>query len=88
MIITVELSFYPLTNDFEGHIIEFIQGLKSVDGIEVTTNSMSSYLSGDSQEVFRAVEEQLRKSADRIDTASLVMKVINRKLPTDQYLDI
>jgi uncharacterized protein YqgV (UPF0045/DUF77 family) len=80
MVVTTELSLYPLTKDYEGPIIAFIKKLKESTDIEVYTHSMSTYVKGESQVVFTAVEAALA-SCD--GTVSLVMKTINRDLPVE-----
>ena len=84
MKVTAELSLYPLEADFEDCIISFIQHLKKFDKIEVLTHSMSSYVKGESKDVFRAIDAALEAVNDKTDTLSLVIKIINRDLPVEQ----
>ena len=81
MVVTTELSLYPLTKDYEAPIISFIQALKANTEIKVYTHSMSTYVKGESPAVFSSIESAL-SSLDQ--TASLVIKVINRDLPVEQ----
>lgn len=84
MYVTVELSLYPLTNDYEGPIISFIKQLKSSEGLSVNTTSMSTYVKGEGGLVFGSIVKALEKVDDSGFTASLVMKVINRDLPVEK----
>lgn len=84
MNVTVEMSLYPLTKDYEGPIISFIQQLKSKEALSVNTSSMSTYVKGEGRVVFMAIAEAMEKVDDLGFTASLVMKVINRDLPVEQ----
>ena len=81
MVVTTELSLYPLTNDYEGPIIAFIRNLRNDSGLQVHTHSMSTYIKGESKKVFTAIESAL---AETEGTVSLVIKVINRDLPVEQ----
>ena len=81
MVVTAELSLYPLTTDYEGPILAFIKALKKHDEIQVLTHSMSTYVKGESKAVFNAVEVALSETPD---TVSLVIKTINRDLPVEQ----
>ena len=81
MVVTTELSLYPLTKDYEGPIIKFIQALKGQSDIQVYTHSMSTFVKGESKAVFDAIESAL---SDMDGTVSLVIKAINRDLPVEK----
>ena len=81
MIITAEISLYPLANDYEAPIIQFIKTLKAHEGLEVMTHSMSTYVKGESRNVFAGVDTALTGLGDQ--TCSMVIKVINRNLPVE-----
>jgi uncharacterized protein YqgV (UPF0045/DUF77 family) len=82
--ITVELSLYPLTSDFEEPIISFIKILKSHAGIEVHTHSMSSYIKGECNVVFNAISNSFELVSAKTDTISLVVKIVNRDFPVNK----
>jgi len=44
---TIEISLYPLLDDYPSHVIAFLNKLKVMPGIEITTNGMSTILIGD-----------------------------------------
>lgn len=81
MVVTTELSLYPLTNDYEGPILAFIKVLKDNPEVEVLTHSMSTFVKGESSAVFGGIERAL---ASVEGTVSLVIKVINRDLPVER----
>ena len=88
MILTAELSLYPLKTDYEASIINFIKKLKSHTKIEVHTHAMSTFVKGPSQFVFEAINEAMSSTLNDNITASLVMKLINRDLPIEKgFLD-
>jgi hypothetical protein len=48
---------YPLTEDYEARILEFIEKLKAIPGIKIETNSTSTRLSGPMDLLARGLSE-------------------------------
>ena len=46
MTATIEISFYPLQNDYPDVVLSFLEKLKSLANIEMQTNGMSTILIG------------------------------------------
>jgi len=80
MKVTVEISLYPLKEDYTEIIIGFIKALKSNASINVYVTAMSTYASGDYDEVMSAVHEELKKIHAIIPDSSTVMKIIPKDL--------
>ena len=81
MIITIEMSHYPLVEIYEGPIITLIKG---VEGLSVYTNAMSTYVQGEFDLAMYHITETLKEVyADGIPS-STVMKIIPRKLPIER----
>jgi uncharacterized protein YqgV (UPF0045/DUF77 family) len=76
MHVAVEMSLYPLTGDFIPPILDFIERLKAHPGLSVITNSMSTQVSGDYEQVFDALRSEIRASPSERHRAVLVMKVL------------
>jgi uncharacterized protein YqgV (UPF0045/DUF77 family) len=76
MHVAVELSLYPLTDDFIPPILEFIERLKSRPGLVVTTNSMSTQVSGELDAVFAALRDEIGRSLAGPRRSVFVMKVL------------
>jgi len=88
MIVTIEMSLYPLTTDYEGPIVSFIHELKKHEGLEIMSTSMSTFVKGEGRVAFAAITSALEEVDNEGFTASLVMKVINRNLPVEKgFLD-
>lgn len=81
MIVTIEISLYPLIQDYEDPIINFINNLKQYKTIKVFTNAMSTQVSGEWKIVMRALETELEKVFDEVELCSTVIKIINKELP-------
>ena len=62
MILTAELSLYPLNDDYLRVITTFIERLNAREGLTVVTNAMSTQLRGEHEVVMSAVSDTLRES--------------------------
>ena len=76
MKMTVELSVYPLRENFKEAVLEFIDELLANEDIVAVTNSMSTQVSGEDDAVFRAIQAALRASYERYGRQVLVAKFI------------
>ena len=80
MDIGVEISLYPLTADYVPSIHRFLEDLSAHHGLRVVTNSMSTQVFGDFEEVMDALRAALAVGFGRLAAASeraaFVMKVI------------
>jgi uncharacterized protein YqgV (UPF0045/DUF77 family) len=76
MHVAVELSLYPLTENFIPPILDFIEQLKARPGLTVDTNSMSTQVSGEFDAVFDALRTEIASSLAGRDRAVVVMKVL------------
>jgi uncharacterized protein YqgV (UPF0045/DUF77 family) len=76
MHVAVELSLYPLTEQYVPPIVDFIERLKARPGLGVVTNSMSTQVSGELDAVFEALRAEIAGSFARCERAVFVMKVL------------
>jgi uncharacterized protein YqgV (UPF0045/DUF77 family) len=76
MDIGVEMSLYPLNEQFIPPIQDFIDRLNLERGLRVETNSMSTQVFGDYDLVMRTLTRELRKTFENNDKAVFVMKVL------------
>ncbi len=60
MRIGIEMSLYPLTEDYIPVIKGFIERLNEVSGLEISTNSMSTQVFGEYDLVFSTLQRELR----------------------------
>ena len=84
MIITAELSLYPLQENYEKTIISFIKSLKNHEGVKVHTHAMSTFVKGQHKDVMNAISDALEAANDICKGFSLVTKIINRDLPVEK----
>lgn len=76
MLLSAELSLYPLDADVETAVLAFIDDLKTKGTVSVVTNSMSTQISGEWEAVFDAVQSALKVSYEGAGRQVLVAKFI------------
>lgn len=81
MIISVEISYYPLTERYLAPIGDFINRLNAYPDIEIRTNGMSTQVFGEYEMVMQAITFEIRKSFD-VPHSVFVLKIINADLRT------
>ncbi len=60
MIISVEISYYSLTEDYKNPVREFLDALQANGKIEVEPGTMSSVLTGKYDDVMRLLNENIK----------------------------
>ncbi len=61
MQISVDISLYPLTENYKSIIIYFIERLKPIDGLQIEVNGMSSQIFGEYDVVMNALKDHIYK---------------------------
>ncbi len=64
MIITIEISYYPLSGDITEPINSFVDKLKS-DDIKVETGIMSSIITGEYDKVMKILNNSMKELMDK-----------------------
>jgi len=74
---SVEISMYPLKEDYRPSIIAFIKNLRKYPFIKVNTNGMSTQVFGDYKRVMNAINTEMENTF--LDSKAVVfnLKVIN-----------
>ena len=75
MKISVELTFSPLQDDYENHIIAFIKKLRQ-SGLTVLENPLSTQVYGDYDQVMQVLGEAMKSSLEKTDQGLFFMKVV------------
>jgi uncharacterized protein YqgV (UPF0045/DUF77 family) len=76
MNIGVEISLYPLQEDYIPPIRGFIERLTAAGRFRVVTNDMSTQVFGRYEEVMEALTRELRPTFERDRKSIFVMKVL------------
>ncbi len=75
MNISVELTFSPLQDDFEEHIINFIKKLRD-SGLTVLENPLSTQIYGDYDTVIQFLNSEIKTAFTLMDKGLLYMKIV------------
>jgi len=81
MEIGVEISLYPLNANFIPPIQDFIDRLNLGKHLKVVTNSMSTQVFGDYDDVFGVLVREIRTTFENNAKAVFVMKVLGPLSP-------
>lgn len=79
MKISVDISYYPLKEEFISPILDFIDRIKNYDNITVQTNGMSSQVFGEYFEVMDILTKEIHQSFE-LPHSVFILKVINADL--------
>ena len=88
MIITVEISMYPLDSDYKPPIRAFVHELRAHGGLETVTNQMSTQVRGEFDDVMPAVTACIKKSMAANDRVVFVTKFLNAGLDIGRTPDL
>ena len=75
MNISVELTFSPLQDDFEEHIINFIKKLRT-SGLTVLENPLSTQVYGEYDTVMNVLQTEIKIAFDLMDKGLLYMRMV------------
>lgn len=76
---SIEISYYPLQEEFIPSILDFINRLKLYSSIKVTSTSMSTQVFGEYDNLMSIVTKEIKKSMD-IPYSVFILKIINSDL--------
>lgn len=77
MIITAEVSLYPLKDKYEDAVWQYISYLEAYPALEVKAGGMSTLVTGEYDEVMMALSEVTRRSFDQEPSAIILFKIAN-----------
>jgi len=75
MKISVELTFSPLQDDFEGHIIDFIKKLRA-SGLTILENHLSTQVFGEYDNVMSVLHSEIKEAFEMMEKGLLYMKIV------------
>jgi uncharacterized protein YqgV (UPF0045/DUF77 family) len=77
MKVAVDISLYPLDEDFIPPIKDVIERLNQHEGLEVWTNAMSTQVIGEFDEVMNALRQEIGSTFEQLPKAIFVIKILN-----------
>ncbi len=85
--VSVEISLYPLRDDFIAPIAQFIERLNTYQELTVKTNCMSTQVFGEYARTLQILAEEMGKTHQEFPKACFAMKVLNGNLLTQSPTD-
>ncbi|MCH8302623.1 MAG: thiamine-binding protein [Proteobacteria bacterium] len=80
MRVAVDISLYPLADDFLPPIKDVIERLSANSSVEVVTNAMSTQIRGEYDEVMAALNQEIKKTFEQCPKAVFAIKILNNPL--------
>jgi uncharacterized protein YqgV (UPF0045/DUF77 family) len=80
MQVAVDLSLYPLADEFIPAIDEVIERLNAHRSLAVLTNAMSTQIRGEYDEVMAVLSQELRTTFETTPKAVFVIKILNNPI--------
>ena len=80
MRVAVDISLYPLADDFIPPIKDVIERLNANSSVDVVTNTMSTQIRGDYDVVMAALNQEIKKTFDQCPKAVFAIKILNNPL--------
>jgi len=80
MRVAVDISLYPLNEDFIPPIDDVIGRLNNYASIEVVTNPMSTQIKGEFDDVMHALHKEIGTTFENLPKAVFAIKILNNPL--------
>ncbi|MBB4079264.1 uncharacterized protein YqgV (UPF0045/DUF77 family) [Lewinella aquimaris] len=77
MIVSLDVSLYPLSADYEAPIIAFIERLNTFETVKVGTNNLSTQVRGEYADVMAAITAAMEPTLADPTKCSFVIKLLN-----------
>ena len=84
MKLSVEVSLYPLKDEYIPVIKHFIDRVNTHAGLKVITNTMSTQIFGDYDRVMDVIRDEMRYSFEQFGRAIFVCKFIDSDLSPNE----
>jgi len=83
MQVAVDISLYPLDQDFVPPIKDVIERLNGYESIEVWTNAMSTQLVGEFDAVMDALKKEIGTTFEQLPKAVFAIRILNNPMARD-----
>lgn len=80
MRVAVDISLYPLADDFLPPIKNVVERLNAKSSVEVVTNAMSTQVRGEFDEVIAVLKEEIGQTFEQCPKAVFAIKILNNPL--------
>ncbi len=80
MRVALDISLYPIADEFIAPIDDVIARLNSHESLEVTTNPMSTQVFGEYDAVMAALNREIKKTFETSPRAVFAIKILNNPI--------
>lgn len=80
MRVAVDISLYPIADDFIPPIQDVIERLNTHAAIEVATNPMSTQVRGEYDDVMAVLNQEIKTTFEQCPKAVFAIKILNNPL--------
>jgi uncharacterized protein YqgV (UPF0045/DUF77 family) len=80
MRIAVDISLYPLADEFLTPIRDVIARLNAHGSLDVQTNPMSTQIRGEYDEVMTALQQEMKTTFEQVPKAVFAIRVLNNPM--------
>ena len=80
MRVAVDISLYPLADEFLAPIRDIIARLNTHNSLEVRTNPMSTQIRGDYDDVMSALQREMKTTFKTVPKAVFAIRILNNPM--------
>lgn len=80
MRVAVDISLYPLAEEFLTPIKDVVRRLNDHESVEVETNAMSTQLRGEYADVMSILEREIKRTFEQVPKAVFTIRILNNPL--------
>lgn len=80
MRVAVDISLYPLAEEFLTPIKDVIRRLNDHESVEVETNAMSTQLRGEYDDVMNVLDREIKRTFEQVPKAVFAIRILNNPL--------
>lgn len=80
MRVAVDISLYPLAEEFLTPIKDVIRRLHEHESIDVETNAMSTQIRGEYDAVMNVLQSEMKRTFEQVPKAVFTLRILNNPL--------
>lgn len=80
MRVAVDISLYPLKEEFLTPIQDVIRRLNEHESVAVETNAMSTQIRGEYDDVMRVLNQEIKRTFEQVPKAVFAIRILNNPL--------
>ena len=77
MRVAVDISLYPIADDFLPPIKDIVERLNDLSSVEVQTNAMSTQIRGEYDDVMAVLSSEIKTTFEQCPKAVFAIKILN-----------